>query len=81
MCKGYFIRMQREDLKQMKMLRTLSWIIVCGYADPKKLPRNMQDWWPLDGDVQPKGIKMTKSFKNKIANAIKAELERGKKHE
>lgn len=78
MCKGYFIRTQRDELKQMKMLRTLSWIIVCGYADPKKLPRNMQDWWPLDGDNKPKVMKMTKSFKNKIAAAIKAELERGK---
>lgn len=81
MCKGYFIRKKNDEVREMKMLRSLSWTIVCGYADPKKLPANQQTWWPMEGDVMPKERKITKSFKNRIAAAIKAELERGKKHE
>lgn len=45
LCHGY----EQKDLKAAKELRMLMYTIVCGYADPKKLPP-IHRWMPLDGD-------------------------------
>lgn len=45
LCHGY----EQKDLKSAKELRMLMYTIVCGYADPKKLPP-IHRWMPLDGD-------------------------------
>ncbi|WP_240916348.1 hypothetical protein [Pedobacter sp. HDW13] len=79
MCEGYF----DKELRAWKRTRSLAWTITLGYADPKDLPENQQVWWPMAGDVMPKRptAKLTKAKQNKIAERIKAELERGKASE
>ena len=50
LCIGYKDKM----IEQQKLERSLRWFIICGYADPKDLPKSMQEWWPIDGEVIPK---------------------------
>jgi len=46
LCHGY----EQRTLKEAREQRMLMYTIVCGYADPKKLPP-IHRWMPLDGDV------------------------------
>lgn len=48
LCYGH----EQRELKSAKELRMLMYTIVCGYADPKKLPP-IHRWMPLDGDDVP----------------------------
>lgn len=41
--------MKGEVLKK-KDLRLLLWTIVKGYADPKEMPKSLEQWWPIDDD-------------------------------
>lgn len=45
LCVGY----QQLELSRARERRQLMYVIVCGYADPKKLPP-IHRWMPLDGD-------------------------------
>lgn len=40
--------------------RKLAWTMICGYADPKKLPSSEIAWWPLMNDPRPKPLDMRK---------------------
>lgn len=72
MCEGFF----DNELREWKRVRALGWIVQCGYADPKKMPANQMEWWPMQGDVIPKPVimKMTKAKKSKIADLIKKQI-------
>lgn len=64
LCYGY----EQKDLKHAKELRMVMYTMVCGYADPKKLPP-INQWMPLDGDVlkeiTPERVKeIVDAFKN-----------------
>lgn len=72
MCQGFF----DNELRDWKRVRSLGWIIQCGYADPKKMPANQMEWWPMVGDVLPKQVRFTKAKQNKLAERIKQELGR-----
>lgn len=76
MSQGFFDKQQRDDLKEWKRIRSLGWIIQCGYADPEKMPANQMEWWPMTGDKKPQTKRMTKARTNKIAERIKQELGR-----
>ncbi|TDO21883.1 hypothetical protein [Pedobacter duraquae] len=76
MCEGFF----SKDAREWKRIRSLGWVILCGYADPQKAPESMLDWWPMEGDVKPKpeSKRITKKRAAVLAKAIAAELERGR---
>lgn len=48
LCHGY----QEKMLRKARERRQLMYTIVCGYADPKKLPP-VHRWMPLEGDEVP----------------------------
>lgn len=80
MCKGFSIKQQKHDLQEWRRIRSISWTVLCGYADPKKLPASQTEWWPIEGDqvhAPVKSRKMTKRQINRLAAAIKRELEKG----
>lgn len=81
MSQGFFEKEERQELREWKRVRSLGWIIMCGYADPKDIPANQMEWWPMAGDEAPKPHRMTKSRQNKIAKRIKQELARGMNNE
>lgn len=74
MCQGFFDWDQEQEIREWKRIRSLGWNIVCGYADPTKLPQNQVEWWPMSGDVLPKAKRLTKARKLTIAQRIKQEL-------
>jgi len=39
---------QEKERKTDRHIRRLTWTIVRGYADPKDMPKTMQQWWPID---------------------------------
>lgn len=39
-----------KERKALKNVRTLSWHIIRGYADPKDLPQSMESWMPIDDE-------------------------------
>jgi hypothetical protein len=72
MVEGFF----DKELREWKRVRSLGWIIQCGYADPEKMPENQMVWWPMAGDVMPKAPILSKAEQNKIASRIRQELGR-----
>lgn len=76
MCEGFLASKHKQELVSWRQARSLGWIIVCGYADPTKLPANMMEWWEIEGDVKPKSktIRMTKAKVSKIAEMIKKQI-------
>ncbi|MCW8309908.1 hypothetical protein K7A41_01585 [Sphingobacterium sp. InxBP1] len=38
----------KGEVNQKKDLRLLLWTVVKGYADPQKLPKTVEEWWPID---------------------------------
>jgi len=70
MVEGFF----DKELREWKRVRSLGWIIQCGYADPEKMPANQMEWWPMAGDVMPKTPVLRKASRNKIAERIRQEL-------
>lgn len=57
------IGQKNVDLKETSYVRKLAWTMVCGYADPKKLPANEYMYWPLENDPKPKPINKKKVLK------------------
>lgn len=39
-----------KELESLKVTRLKSWVVFRGYADPKKSPKSMEEWWPLEGE-------------------------------
>ena len=39
---------RKKEIERKKELRLLSYFIVKGWADPKSMPRSMEEWWPID---------------------------------
>lgn len=74
MSQGFF----DKDLREWKRVRSLGWIIQCGYADPEKMPENQMVWWPLEGDSIPKKerFKITPAERKRIAERIQKEIGR-----
>lgn len=68
MCKGFSNMEQKRELREWKRIRSIGWTVLCGYADPKKLPKNQSEWWPMDGDelLKLKPQKLTKARVKKI---------------
>ena len=77
MCEGFFNKIKKHELSEQRRFRLLGWVTLCGYVDPKKAPKNMQSWWPIEGDITPqeKGLaKLSKKritfIENRIANEM-----------
>lgn len=72
MCEGFFMKEARD----WKKIRTMGWIVYCGYADPKNAPSSMESWWPLEGDIVEKPKRTTKARQAKIDNIIAQTLQK-----
>lgn len=64
----YSIGRRNHFLRELQYIRKLCWTMVCGYADPVKLPPNERTWWPLENDPLAKPLNRKKVIKlhNKI---------------
>ena len=49
MCEGFILGEQEE----WKRVRASSWVTMCSFSDPKKLPSSMYKWWPIGEESQP----------------------------
>jgi len=47
---GHRNKLQRLEHSE----RQLNWMIYSSFGDPKKMPKSMQQWWPIEGEPKPK---------------------------
>lgn len=59
-----------QEQEEWRRVRAGAWINMCGFSDPKKLPKNMIAWWSI-GDEQE--VTRPQFDKDKIKKAIQRE--------
>lgn len=77
MCEGFLNKAKKYELSEQRRFRLIGWVTLCGYVDPKKAPKNMQSWWPIEGDVKSQEADVSKLSKKRITfieNRIASEL-------